>query len=295
MSNRQKLMGHLYAIFTTLVWGSCFVLTKVMLTAYTPTQIIPLRMGLAYLALWALRPKTMKLPWKDELMFILIGITGGSFYFFLQNTASAHTSAANVSILVSMSPILTVILAQLFSRRGEKLGKWVYIGAVIAIAGVVMVVLNGTLTFHLSPVGDLLALGAALLWAIYSILIKPYTEQYDSFLVTRRVFFWAFITAIPLMLMTDGMPNLTPLFTQPKVLLSWIFLAVFGNAICFAIWNIAFQRLGVVITNNYLYASPFVTLIVGWLLLGEPVSLMSIIGAVLITVGVICALKKTEK
>ena len=73
MSNRQKLMGHLYAIFTTLVWGSCFVLTKVMLTAYTPTQIIPLRMGLAYLALWALRPKTMKLPWKDELMFILIG------------------------------------------------------------------------------------------------------------------------------------------------------------------------------------------------------------------------------
>ena len=81
MSNRQKLMGHLYAIFTTLVWGSCFVLTKVMLTAYTPTQIIPLRMGLAYLALWALRPKTMKLPWKDELMFILIGITGGSFYF----------------------------------------------------------------------------------------------------------------------------------------------------------------------------------------------------------------------
>ena len=122
---KKKTLGHIYALFTILVWGSCFVLTKVMLTAYTPTQIIPLRMGLAYLTLWALRPKTMKLPWKDELMFILIGITGGSFYFFLQNTASAHTSAANVSILVSMSPILTVILAQLFSRRseGRKAGK----------------------------------------------------------------------------------------------------------------------------------------------------------------------------
>lgn len=95
-----------------------------MLTAYTPTQIIPLRMGLAYLTLWALRPKTMKLPWKDELMFILIGITGGSFYFFLQNTASAHTSAANVSILVSMSPILTVILAQLFSGRAKSWESW---------------------------------------------------------------------------------------------------------------------------------------------------------------------------
>ena len=232
---------------------------------------------------------TLKLPWKDELMFILIGITGGSFYFFLQNTASAHTSAANVSILVSMSPILTVILAQLFSRRGEKLGKWVYIGAVVAIAGVVMVVLNGTLSFHLSPLGDLLALAAALMWAVYSILVKKYTERYDNFLVTRRVFLWAFLTSLPLVLLTDGLPSLTPLFTQPNILVSWLFLGVFGNAVCFAIWNIAFKRLGVVITNNYLYATPFVTVVAGWLLLGEKISLMCIIGAVLITLGVIFA------
>ena len=284
-------MGHLYAIFTTLVWGSCFVLTKVMLTAYTPTQIIPLRMGLAYLALWALRPKTMKLPWKDELMFILIGITGGSFYFFLQNTALTYTYAANVSIIVALSPILTVILAQIFSRSGERLGKFVYIGAVIAIAGVVLVVLNGQLSFHLNPLGDLIALAAALMWAVYSILIKKYTEQYDNFLVTRRVMLWAFLTAVPLMLLTDGMPVLTPLFTDVKVLISWLFLGVMGNAVCFAIWNIAFKALGVVVTNNYLYASPFVTVFVGWLLLDEPISVMSIIGAVLITVGVIFAYK----
>ena len=287
----MEKLGHLYALFTILVWGSCCVLTKVKLTAYTPTQIIPLRMGLAYLTLWALRPRTLKLPWKDELMFILIGITGGSVYFFLQNTAAAHTSAANVSILVSMSPILTVILAQLFSRKGEKLGKLVYIGALVAIVGVVLVVLNGTLSFHLSPLGDLLALAAALMWAVYSILVKKYTERYDNFLVTRRVFLWAFLTSLPLVLLTDGMPSLSPLFSQPKILISWLFLGVFGNAVCFAIWNIAFKRLGVVVTNNYLYASPFVTVVVGWLLLGEKISWMSILGAVLITLGVIFANK----
>ena len=46
-------------------------------------------------------------------------------------------------------------------------------------------------------------------------------------------------------------PSLTPLFTQPNILISWLFLGVFGNAVCFAIWNIAFKRLGVVVTNNY--------------------------------------------
>ena len=239
MKTSQKVMGHVYAIFTILVWGSCFVLTKELLKGYTAIQIIPLRMGLAYVALWALRPRTLKLPWKDELMFILIGITGGSFYFFLQNTALTYTYAANVSIIVALSPILTVILAQLFSRSGERLGKYVYIGAAIAIAGVVLVVLNGQMSFHLNPLGDLIALAAALMWAVYSILIKKYTEQYDNFLVTRRVMLWAFLTSLPLMLLTDGMPDLRPLFTTPSMLLSWLFLGVFGNAVCFAIWNIA--------------------------------------------------------
>ena len=295
----SKLMGHIFAIFTVIVWGSCFVLTKNLLAiGLTPLQITPLRMALAYVTLLVMRPKFLRLPWKDELMFILIGITGGSLYFYLQNASLAYTYSANASIIVlGLSPIITVILAQLFTRNNEKLGKWVYIGAVIAIAGVVLVVLNGTLAFHLSPKGDLLALGAAAMWAVYSVLIKKYTEQYDNFIVTRRVFFWAFITAVPLMLLTDGIPSMAvlgDLFTTPSVLISWLFLGMFGNAICFAIWNIAFKSLGTVITNNYLYASPFVTVIVGWLLLDEPISVMSIVGAVLITVGVIFAYKEDK-
>ena len=90
--NREKLMGHVYAIFTVLVWGSCFVLTKNLLGAgLTAIQIIPLRMGLAYLALLAMRPRFLRLSLKDELMFVLIGIMGGSFYFFLQNKALTYT------------------------------------------------------------------------------------------------------------------------------------------------------------------------------------------------------------
>ena len=293
----QKVVGHIFAILTVVVWGSCYVLTKNLLrVGFTPTQITPIRMVLAYVALLVMRPKFLRLPLRDELTFVLIGIMGGSFYFFLQNTALDHTLAANVSILVSLSPIFTVLLAQFFSRRNEKLGMFVYIGSLVAIAGVVLVVLNGSLNFHLNPLGDLLALCAGIAWAVYSILIKKYTEQYDNFIVTRRVMLWAFITGVPLMLLTSGMPDLRPLFTQTDALLSWLFLGILGNAVCFAIWNIAFRQLGVVVTNNYLYASPFVTMVVGWLLLDEKISLMGVIGAVLITAGVFLAQreKKTE-
>lgn len=286
----KRILGHIFALFSVVVWGSCYVLTKNLLAAgFTALQITPIRMALAYIVLLIMRPKFQRLSWKDEGMFILIGIFGGSIYFFLQNTALTYTYAANVSIIVCLSPIFTAILAAIFSRGNERLGKYLLFGSVLAVAGVVMVVLNGSLNFHLSPVGDLLALAAGISWAVYSILIKRYTETMDGFLVTRRVMFWAFLTAVPLMLATDGMPDLQPLFVQTKVLLSWLFLGILGNAVCFALWNIAFKELGVVVTNNYLYGSPFVTLIVGWLLLGEPVSWMGVVGAVLITAGVILA------
>lgn len=291
--NRKQLpavLAHFFALFSVAVWGSCYVLTKNLLSAgFTALQITPIRMALAYVVLLCMRPRFQKLPIRDELLFVLIGLFGGSVYFFLQNTALTYTYAANVSIIVCLSPIFTAILAWAFSRGRERIGKFLILGSLIAIAGVVLVVLNGSLNFHLSPKGDVLALLAGISWAAYSILIKRYTDTMDGFLVTRRVMFWAFVTAVPLMLVCDGMPDLAPLFTQPKVLLSWLFLGILGNAICFALWNIAFKQLGVVVTNNYLYGSPFVTLLVGFLLLKEPISWMGVLGAVLITAGVILA------
>ena len=289
----NKILGHLYALFSVAVWGSCYVLTKNLLSAgFTALQITPIRMALAYVVLLVMRPKFQKLPIRDELLFVLIGLFGGSVYFFLQNTALTYTYAANVSIIVCLSPIFTAILAWAFSRGRERIGKFLIVGSLLAIVGVVLVVLNGSLNFHLSPKGDILALLAGISWAVYSILIKKYTDTMDGFLVTRRVMFWAFLTAVPLMLVCDGMPDLAPLFTDWKVLLSWLFLGILGNAVCFALWNIAFKRLGVVVTNNYLYGSPFVTLLVGFLLLKEPISWMGVLGAVLITAGVILAQKK---
>ncbi len=292
-SDPKRILGHVFALFSVVVWGSCYVLTKNLLNAgFTALQITPIRLALAYVVLLCMRPKFQKLPAKDELIFVLLGLFGGSVYFYLQNTALTYTYAANVSIIICLTPIFTALLAWVFSRGNERLGKYLWLGSALAIAGVVLVVLNGSLHFHLSPKGDILALAAGISWAVYSILIKRYTETMDGFLITRRVMFWAFVTAVPLMLLTDGMPNLAPLFTDWKVLLSWLFLGILGNAVCFALWNIAFVRLGVVVTNNYLYGSPFVTLLVGWLLLGEPISWMGLIGAVLITVGVILAQRK---
>jgi len=104
----KRIAGHIFALFSVAVWGSCYVLTKNLLAAgFTALQITPIRMALAYVVLLLMRPKFRKLPLRDELIFVLIGLFGGSVYFWLQNTALTQTFAANVSIIVCLSPIFT--------------------------------------------------------------------------------------------------------------------------------------------------------------------------------------------
>lgn len=154
--SHSRLLAHLMALMVSAIWATTFVCSKELLAYYSPAQVMFMRFVIAYFVLWLLRPRL--LPWqgRGELTFLLLGILGGTLYFFTENTALKHTFAANVSIIVAMAPILTSILAHFFTRD-EKLHTTVWVGFAVAMSGVVLVVLNGALVLKLSPVGDLLA------------------------------------------------------------------------------------------------------------------------------------------
>ena len=169
--SHSRLLAHLMALMVSAIWATTFVCSKELLAYYSPAQVMFMRFVIAYFVLWLLRPRP--LPWqgRGELTFLLLGILGGTLYFFTENTALKHTFAANVSIIVAMAPILTSILAHFFTRD-EKLHTTVWVGFAVAMSGVVLVVLNGALVLKLSPVGDLLAFLAAASWACYSVPVS---------------------------------------------------------------------------------------------------------------------------
>ena len=124
--NRSRQIGaHMMALLVCIVWATTFVCSKELLAYYSPAQVMFMRFVIAYFVLWLLRPRP--LPWqgRGELTFLLLGILGGTLYFFTENTALQHTFAANVSIIVAMAPILTAILAHFFTRD-EKLRTTVW-------------------------------------------------------------------------------------------------------------------------------------------------------------------------
>ena len=277
-------IAHLFALITITIWSTTYIASKVLLTAYSPMQIALMRFVLAYAMMWALRPKLMKLDFKAELQCALLGIFGCTLYFVGQNYALTYTLSSNVGILVATAPMITAVLAHFF-LPDEKLKKTVFVGCLIALFGVALVSFNGTVVLKLNPVGDLLSIGAALSWAIYSILLKQHAAKYDSLLLTRRVLLWGFITSFPLSLLERTPFSLAPL-ADPSFLFSLLMLGLLGSGMCFVFWNIAMQRLGAVVVNNYIYISPFLTMLTAGLFLKEPISLMGVGGAALILIGV---------
>lgn len=291
MKHKEKFLGYLFASFTILVWGSTFISSKVLLEYYTPAQIMLTRFILAYAALWLIRPKKLNLSGKQEFLFLLLGLSGCSVYFFAENTALTYTLASNVSIIVAAAPILTALLAHFTGE--ERFRKNMLWGFLISFIGVILVVFNGTFVLKLNPKGDFLALAAAASWACYSVMLRRSADGLDSLLVTRRILFWGLVTALPLVILNPTPYPFTPLLI-PSVIGNVLFLSFLGSCLCYVLWNKAFYYLGVVTTNSFIYIQPFITIVVGWLFLGEPISPLALLGAGLITIGLVAAQKVSK-
>lgn len=280
----SSAMAHIFAIFTIIVWGTTFIASKLLLKVYSPLQIMLLRFVIAYIVLFILKPKVMRVSLKEEINCMLLGLFGCTIYFLMENYALTYTLASNVSIIIAAAPILTAILAHFFLTN-EKLQKGTFFGFFIAFLGVALVVFNGTVVLKLNPLGDMLSLGAALCWAIYSVILKKQISRCDGMILTRRIMLWGFITALPIELIKGESFSLAPL-GQGTLLFCILYLGILGSGICYVLWNTAICKLGTVVTNNYIYIIPFSTMVAATLILKEPISLMGICGAVLIILGV---------
>ena len=139
------------------------------------------------------------------------------------------------------------------------------------------------------------SVGAALSWAVYSLILQRYSSRFSSYLISRKLMFYGILTTLPLLAMEGAPFPISTLFTQPTLLLGLLFLAVLGSALCYVCWNSAADTLGVLQTTMYIYAIPFVTMVSAALYLDETITLMGIGGAVLIVLGMVLSSKPVKR
>lgn len=160
---------HVTALITVFFWSTTFIATKLLLVDFSPTAILLVRfiIGLAALSVISKFSLVHYRLWQ-HLYLMAAGITGVCFYFFLENIALSYTSTSNVAVIVSISPLF-IGLASAFVYQ-TKLKVTFFIGFLLSFIGIFLISFAGDLSFH--PLGDFLAVAAALMWMIYSLLIK---------------------------------------------------------------------------------------------------------------------------
>ena len=294
--NSQRIAYHVVAFMVVAIWGSTFVFTKLLLLGgLTPAQIFTLRFIIAYVLLLAFclfrGMRWFADSWRDELLMVGLGITGGSLYFLTENSAMNYTTTTNTSIIVSLCPLFASVLIGLF-YKSQRLNGLQTFGTLMAAAGVVVVVMNGHFVLHLSPLGDALAFVACLCWAFYSLLMIPANQRYDIVFITRKVFFYGLLSMIPYFLIYPGL-GVSLLAGQSAMIWNLLFLGCVASMACFLTWNWVLKKLGAVVATNYVYFNPVNTIVFAWILLHEQITIFFALGTILILVGMYLADKRT--
>lgn len=292
---RQQTIYHLAAIFTSVVWGSTFISSKILLEyGLSPATIMAIRFLIAYICMlpfW--RGGLFAKSVKDELLMVVLGITGGSMYFLLENSALMFTQASNVAIIIAATPLLTTLAVHFISRQ-ERANRRLYLCSLISMAGVALVVFNGEFILKLNPMGDILTLGASIMWVIYSIVVLKVGSRYHPLMITRKVFFYGVLTLLPYFLWEP--PTLAvEVLTQPIVAWNLIFLGILASLICYWLWNVVLEKLGAIHATNYLYLNPIVAMVASYFILDERITLLAVVGTALILVGVYLAESKKSR
>lgn len=290
IASKVKFAASLYAIMSISFWGISFVSTKAVLDKLDPYTLLVLRFGIGalfLLVLLVLKRYPLNIPLKYIPHLIVLGILGVFIHQVIQATALLTINASAAGWIISFSPVFTVILSVFFLH--EKMTLLKASGIIVAIIGVLLVTTSSNQHSLQLPVniGYLLMILSTLNWAIYSVLLKKLDIQLPSLVVTFYMCLIGFTLTTPFLVRNKGW-EIMPFLTSVE----WahlLFLGVFVSGVAYWYWAKALEVLEASQVSMFLYLEPVATLITAVLLLREKIIPVSILGGVIIIVGVIVA------
>ena len=286
MFTNQKIKAYICTSFSILMWGITFISTKILLNDFSPIEILFTRFLLGLILLMIIYPKNNKIySKKEELLFALTGLSGVTLYYLFENIALNYSLASNVGILVAIGPLFTGIFAAIFLK--EKLKPNFFVGFIFAIIGIAIITFNGKFVLKINPIGDMFALLAAVMWGLYSVLVKIMGDLgHRSITITKKTFIYGIIFMLPIMFLMKFNVSIND-YLKPINLINFIFLSFVACTLCFITWAYSTRILGAVKNNTYIYIIPIITLIASKIVLNENITIFAVIGVALILLGVI--------
>jgi drug/metabolite transporter (DMT)-like permease len=272
------------------LWGVSFVATKAALRDLSPLTVIFTRFALGVVVLFlilTIRRESLVPPRAAWPMLALMGFVGIFIHQLVQVHGLTLTTAVQTGWLIGLTPIWSAVLAAVF--LGEGFGERKILGLIVGAAGALLVITRGQLSSLAlalpSTRGDLLILASTVNWAVYTILGRKTLMRVGS---ARAITFamligWAML--IPFFVSVAGWQEYRGM-SLPSVI-AIVFLGVGCSGLGYWFWYAALERIDASQVAAFLYVEPLITLLAAVALLGESVAVTTLLGGVLVLLGVL--------
>lgn len=290
-------MPYFLLVFVVVFFSGNILIGKAI-TDLTPLTIAFFRLFVAFLVVLPIGIlsawKNRKLFWEYKKPFAIMSLTGVTFFNTFIYAALQFTSASNVSVLETVIPVVTIILSSWLLK--EKLRKMQWYGVILSVFGALWVVLGGEFTQITAinwNVGDFIMIGAIICWAVYSVFVKQYMHLFPPIAALLVMISISHVVLFPIILIEWSLLGIPEIF-QLKYIISLVYLGVFPSFIALLLYNNAVQKIGASKASLFLNFLPVVTMVGAYIWLGESISGMQIIGALLVIGGVIITTQKND-
>ncbi|MBX3038973.1 MAG: DMT family transporter [Anaerolineales bacterium] len=292
---KSKTLVYLEALFAVIVWGASFIATKIAVEQISPVSVVWMRfaMGIPILLVAVFMRKQFAFPKGNEwAYFALLGFLGISFHQWLQSNGLQTSQATTTAWIVASSPVFISILAWFILK--EKLSMIQISGIALAMIGVLVVVSKGNFDSialgNFGTIGDFLILISALNWAVFSILSRRGFQNHPSTRLTFWVMTLGWLITTVAFVAGKNYTEITQLDSR-----GWwamIFLGIFTTGLAYIAWFDVLSQLPAAQSGAFLFLEPPASMVVAAIVLFEKITWASIIGGIVIILGVWLVNKK---
>ena len=291
----KTLVGLLWGLGVSSIWGGMYVVSKVVLEIIPPFALVTIRLllGALTLAMVLLFRGFPSLSRKQFLQVLGVGFVGYGVSLSLQFLGTKLSTAANGSLVTSATPAFVLLFAWMLLK--ETITPLRLISLMLATLGVIAVI--DPRSAQLNPelfLGNLSLIGAAITWALYSVLVRKTTQTLD--VDVRPFSLLAFLGGLPVTipagaweLGTIGIGEITP-----GVVGGLLFLGMISTALAMVLWNTAFALVDASLASLTFFAQPVVGTLLGWLFLGEQITPLFLLGGFLIGLGLVISTREKQ-
>lgn len=281
---------YLLALVPVVLWGSSFAVAKVALRSMSPIGLVTCRAILGLGVFAAILPFLRQagsgdVRRGDRWRIVLLAVLGVVVQMTLQAQALTMTSAIHSGWLITLIPVFTAILSVLV--LGESFPAMKTAGTALGLLGALVVIAGGHGLDALSlpsGKGDLLILGSALNWAVYTLFARSLLSRRRAFPVTFQALAIGTAALVVLWLGSGRWDEVVSL--PAEGLAALLFLGIGCTGISYLCWSTALERLEPGTLTSFQFLQPLVGSVVAAWGLGEEVSAWVLLGAILVTFGV---------